>query len=35
MKAKILDENLEIEIQANFKVRFLRRNDEMSRINNF
>ena len=33
IEAKILQKNLEI--QANFKVRFLRRNAEMSRIKNF
>ena len=33
IEAKILYENLEI--QAGFKVRFLRRNDRMARIENF
>ena len=33
IEAKILDEKLEI--QAHFKVRFLRRNDKLTRIKNF
>ena len=33
IEAKILLKNLEI--QANFKVRFLRRNDRLARIENF
>ena len=33
IEAKIKGEDLEI--QANFKVRFLRRNDRMARIENF